>query len=420
MGDNNNDDDDDENDDTTNTLGRNRNQVVVDHDFEAFRRLCDRLQENEEGLTKILAILHQTLRRADFSLFVERLVTNSTLQVLSIGLGTVLTHAQMEALGRVFVNNTHIRNFRLINVATEEMDLRPLWDGLFQSKALDNVCLDGFQTRQNAIETFLTRWNDSAQQLQQQPQQSTSTSSACCPQIVNLHISDCFLGTAETDAIVRMLQRNDMNNFVFRITKCQFTTANTTSHTTTNNNSTCNSRQRIADALAQNTTVEIFALDDALDKTSAQAFGRAIATNTTLNGVMFDNCNDDALLVLANGICQNHKLLNASVQGKQQQSGATTETQAECERLVQHAIGMNKAGRCLLYDYARKEGKNLDVAWLVCLLRSLEEDPAILYSWVRDYVDIFVRWALRGMLAKKRKATCDGSSGRPNKRIKTS
>ncbi|CAB9503189.1 expressed unknown protein [Seminavis robusta] len=371
--------------------------VSVDHASEDFRRLCNRLGENDEDLVKVIAVLIPGMRDDDFSLLVQRLTANTTVKDVSISFMTPLSTAQFQALGRVFINNTHTTGFRLIcNPRVEAMDMRPLWEGLFQSKVLQLLYLNGFQTQHNAIVTFLSGWNGFTQ-----PNDPSG----------RIYVSDCFIGTLETDAIVKLLQNQDRHNFRFYISRCQF---DLTEKST-------NLRQRIAKALAHNTSLKVFSFEGSLeDSTCAQAFGSAIAVNKTLHGVRFEDCGDLAVPLITQGIVQNHRLFAAQVQGSSTPPSVQIQ---EYQRQINHSIAMNRAGRYHMYDLARQGGEmELDSAWLRHLIRCGNKEHAIIYSWLRDYVDIFTRWVLRGtgMAGQKRKATASNKGdGGCNKRAKT-
>ncbi|CAB9503185.1 unknown protein [Seminavis robusta] len=337
--------------------------VSVDHASEDFRRLCNRLEENDEDLVKVNAVVIPEM-------------------------------AQLQALGRVFIKKTHTTGFRLIcNPWVEAMDMWPLWEGLFQSKTLKKLFLYGFQMQHNAIVTFLTGCNG---------YNSTTP---------RIHFATCFIGTLETDAIVKLLQRQDMNNFRFHISSCKFDMPE---------NST-GLQQRIAEALTHNTTVKSFGFEGSLeDSTCAQAFGNVIAVNKTLRGVSFEDCGDLAVPLITQGIVQNHRLASAKVKG----SSLPPSIQIQgCQRQIKHSIEMNRAGRYHMYHCARQDGEmELDSTWLRLLIQNIGEKHTIIYSWLRDYVDIFTRCALCGMAGQKRTETASskGDDGRgPNKRAKT-
>jgi hypothetical protein len=389
-------------------MSSNPNQVVVAGDYGPFVRLCERLEANEEGLTKILAIVHDESTQGDFTLLMRRLCTNRTLQVLSVGLSAALRTNQLEEFGRVFVSNESIKSLRLFNVAREAMDMSLLWQGLFQSKTIKNVALDGFRTDHNAVHTLVQKWNDRP------------------ANITDFHLSESWVGKSAADAIVTLLGKQDIPHFNFRMTQCTFQDPH--------------DKVPIVNALAHNTTVEIFALSDDLDEISAQALGKALQRNRCLHGVILDGLSDTALPLVTHGLLGNHRMLNATLSGFK--SGNNFENNnnnnnnsdnrdtptigesvvlQECKRQVAHSIAMNKSGRCLMFDYAQK-GKSLDVAWLVCLGRSLD-DSAIIYSWIRDYTDIFVRWSLSPLPYKRRRSEpsslASGINLRLHKKAKT-
>ncbi|CAB9503194.1 expressed unknown protein [Seminavis robusta] len=374
--------------------------VLVDHASEDFRRLCNRLEENDEGLAEITAVLIPRMQEDDFFLLVQRLAANTTVQDLSIIFMTPLSSAQFQALGRVFINNTKITDFLLIcNPRVEAIDMRPLWEGLLQSKALKNISMNGFQTQHNAIGTFLSGWNGFTQ-----PNDGTTP---------GIHLSNCFIGTLETDAIVTMLQKEDMIKFQFYIYNCQFDLPE---------NST-DPRQRIAKALAHNTTVKSFDFRGSLEdhhSACAQSFGHAMAVNKTLHSVGFVDCGDLAVPLITQGIVQNHRLASAKVKGSSLPPSVQIQ---ECQRQINHSIEMNRAGRYFMYDCASQDGEmELDSTWLRLLIQNIGEKHAIIYSWLRDYVDIFTRLAMCGMAGQKRRATASnkGDDGRgPSKRAKT-
>ncbi|CAB9503195.1 expressed unknown protein [Seminavis robusta] len=371
--------------------------VLVDHASEDFRRLCNRLQENDEDLDAVTAVLIPRMREDDFFLLVQRLAANTTVQDLWIMFTAPLSRAQFQALGRVFINNTQIMGFRLIcNPRVEAIDMRPLWEGLFQSKALKKLLLGGFQTRHIAIVTFLAGWNGFTQ-----PNDGTTP---------GIDLSNCFIGTLETDAIVKMLQKEDMNNFRFHIYKCQFDLPE---------NST-DPRKHIAEAFAHNTTVKSFNFRGSLgDSTCARAFGSAIAVNKTLCRVSFKECGDLAVPLITQGIVQNHRLLAAQVQGSSTPPSVQIQ---ECQRQINHSIELNRTGRYHMYDCAHQGGEmELDSTWLRFLIGCRSKEHAIIYSWLRDYVDIFARLALSGLAGQKQKSNArkeDDGRG-PSKRAKT-
>ena len=130
-----------------------------------------------------------------------------------------------------------------------------------------------------------------------------------------------------------------------------------------------------------------------LNDECARAFGRAIPKNKTLTNVHLWCDSKIAMLELTKSVVANVTLKSAMIVPSLPHPWEKELVQ--CCGIVEHAMKMNKFGRKYLHgQYEPPNKASVEDYWVSTLIDNInnpERDDSVRYSWIRDYVDIFVR-----------------------------
>ncbi|CAB9509487.1 expressed unknown protein [Seminavis robusta] len=291
----------------------------------AFRKLCERIQRNDEALKLIILIFDPDIYgEEEFAALIAALENNKTIEVARFSFRGLLPPTQVQKLGSFFCHNTTIEELSVHAVANSK------------------------HCGEEGVSALVT--------------QLSHNKKALCANL--------------------------------KFTKCAFETVE--------------DKRLVAWALGESASLEGFVLldKDGLDKETATMYGHAIAANNDIVRVAFYGLHEDALPVITRAMDQNHYLTAAVVSGEKMEGDMAQ----KCEKEVAHSIAMNKAGRCFLEDSIdRPHDSSIEEFWLAALAKHINDHPVV-YSWILDYPDIFLRVVGTGVQQEskwKRKAGLD-------------
>ncbi|CAB9500068.1 expressed unknown protein [Seminavis robusta] len=339
-----------------------RTRIVVDPSHK-FHRQCEQIRQDAEEMKCLSVILNSERYHYDnLALLTASLGVNTTTQELAFALRGELEPAEAHTLGNIFRTNRSIATFSFhlfSDVPDNECKLQKLWQGVRSSTSLERVLLSNLPA--TSVTSFVEAWKESP---------------TC--KLSSVSFLFCRFSKASVDALIAGYLESTQMKAVSRLMfeDCVF-----------EGDDKC----RIACALAKNSSLKkfVFKYKDGLGKKPASMFAHAIATNTKLRRVGFDGLDDDALPIMTHSIEQNHCLKEATISGKN--SGG--ETEKNCMEKVVHSIIMNRAGRRFLQESIQRPGDaSIEEFWLSSLTKNINNHPVV-YSWIRNYPDIFLRVA---------------------------
>ena len=151
---------------------------------------------------------------------------------------------------------------------------------------------------------------------------------------------------------------------------------------------------RFATAMGVGSSLKCLSFGYPLNDECARAFGREIPKNKTLTD-LYLNCDSKvAMSELTKGFAANVTLKGARIVPTYTMYHWEKEW-LHCRGIVKHATAMNKFGRKYLHgQYEPPNKASVEDYWVSTLIDNInnpEMDDSVRYSWIRDYVDIFVR-----------------------------
>ncbi|CAB9522196.1 expressed unknown protein [Seminavis robusta] len=322
-----------------------------------FRLRCEQIRQNDEEKT-IFTVLMDHFNTEEFTLFAAALRVNNTIRQFQLCLMSASQPPdQIQVLGNIFQTSTAIK--RLILIDPYNHQLQALWQGVLSGQSLDDVALNLHPPA--SVAGFMEAWTESST-------------------IKSFTFQECHFQKDNVDALCTHLIGSRRNGARFVFHHCIFTV---------------DDKRCIAQALAQSTAHIMFSFcdKDGLDKETATMFGQAVATNKKLQGVAFYELDNDNLHIITQAIEQNHYLTRASISGKRVRFERETEFVEMCKKKVAQSIELNKAGRQFLQEsIQRPGGASIEAFWLSSLTKNINKH-SLIYSWIRNYPDVFVRVA---------------------------
>jgi hypothetical protein len=331
-------------------------EMITLGEFPKFGLFCQALQENQEDLIRVEFSIPEELSRDHFSMLLDSLRANQTVQTILILIedDAMLEDQDAKGLGNILGAMPRFTELEFYFFGSHEINLSGFWMGIAKSQTLTHLTIGGLLSVQGCVASM-------AQTFRLYPN---------APKLKFLSFVSCFLGSQDTEALNELLGNKD-TLLILRIRDC--------------NMEDPGDMIRIANCMSENKFLRYFVYHGEVSKPTAAAFANMLSRNSMLRVVEFRGCCTETADIISAAISTNVTLLLAKLLD---QNG--NPNSRESELYINHVTHLNGCGRRFLQGFIQRPlDASLEFMWLGMVHNNID-NHAILYSCLRDYPSILV------------------------------